>query len=130
VLRLRGGASNHDDENDFVRSPGVDDILTANTPLEIVRTAAPVNSPLQPTVWMKDVNEIYHKLSVVKRQIAHSSHLPPNAGPRRSAQKLQISQLNLMYKGLFDDLHSLKRTRVAEIRDCRAKMRKLIPTYL
>ena len=74
VLRLRGGASNHDDENDFVGRLGVDSISTANIPLEIAHTAAPVNLPLQPTGWMMDVNGINNKLIIVKRQIGSDSN--------------------------------------------------------
>jgi hypothetical protein len=63
------------------------------------------------------VNEIKKELPLVNRHIAHSSQLPPNAGPRRSAQELLVSQLKLRYRELSDDLHSLKSTRVAEIRN-------------
>ena len=74
---------------------------------------------------MREVNEIKKKLVAVRNQIVHSSQLPPNAGPRRSAQILMMSQLKLKQRELSDNLHSLKRTRVEEIRNYRAKVRRL-----
>ena len=45
VLRLRGGASNHDDDSEFVPIVGVGGISTAS-PLEIAHTTIPEVSPL------------------------------------------------------------------------------------
>jgi hypothetical protein len=101
-----------------------------NIPIEVVHTVAPEGPPLQSTEWMMHVNETKKKLSVVKRKIAHSSQLPPNAGPRRSAQVLLISQLNLRSRGLSDELISMKQTRIAEIRKVLNKFKKLISNPL
>ena len=68
VLRLRGGASDYDDDNG-----SLDD-----APSEVVCTYASVNSLLKTTGWMREVNEIKKKLVAVRLVVLDADAICPN----------------------------------------------------